>query len=105
MYPSFSFNLNLLFGLSLSLILLFLTLLITLVRHIGAWWCAITSQESVHYYHRVAQTPALGEAPLEPSLGPSLSRAVTKAEASALVDITCIKELLLNVHIQRRKVL
>jgi hypothetical protein len=57
--------------------LVLLTLLITLARHIGAWWCAITSQESVCHYHRVAQTPALGEAPLEPSLEPSPSRAIT----------------------------
>jgi hypothetical protein len=38
-------------------------------------------------------------------LEPSPSRAVTKAKAPALVDITRFKELLLNAHIQRRKVL
>jgi hypothetical protein len=38
-------------------------------------------------------------------LGPCPSRAVTKAKASALVDITYIKELLLNMYIQRRKIL
>jgi hypothetical protein len=47
----------------------------------------------------------LGEAPFDPSLEPSPSRAITKAEALALVDITCIKELLLDAHIQRKKVL
>jgi hypothetical protein len=47
----------------------------------------------------------LGEAPLDPSLGPGPSRAVTKAEALALADTTCFKELLLDAHIQRRKVL
>jgi hypothetical protein len=43
LYPSFGFNINLLSSLSLSLILLLLTLLVALIRHIGAWWCAITS--------------------------------------------------------------
>jgi hypothetical protein len=47
----------------------------------------------------------LREAPLDPLLKPSLSRAVTKAEAPALVDFIHIKELLLNAHIQRRRVL
>jgi hypothetical protein len=105
MYLSFSFNTNLLSTLSPSLIILLLTLLVALIRHIEAWWCTITSQEFAHYYHRVAQTPALGEPPLDPSLEPSPSRAVTKAEALALVDVIYIKELLLDAHIQRRKVL
>jgi hypothetical protein len=105
LYPSFSFNINLLSLFSLSLILLLFTLLVTLIRHIGAWWCAITSQESAHCYHRVTQTPTLGEAPLDPSLEPSPSRAITKAEALALTDTTRFKELLLDTHIQRRKVL
>jgi hypothetical protein len=105
LYPSFSFNINLLPLLSLSLILLLLTLLVALIRHIGAWWCAITSPESACHYHRVAQTPTLGEALLNPSLEPGPSRAVTKAEAPALADATCFKELLLDAHIQRRKVL
>jgi hypothetical protein len=47
----------------------------------------------------------LGEAPLKSLSEPSPSRAITKAEASALADITHIKELLFNTHIQRRKVL
>jgi hypothetical protein len=47
----------------------------------------------------------LGEATPEPLLEPSPSRAVTKAKASALADVTCIKELLLDAHIQRKKVL
>jgi hypothetical protein len=104
MYPSFGFNINLL-SLSLfsSLILLLLTLLVALIRHIEAWWCAITSRESAR--HRVAPTPTLGEAPLDPSLEPGPSRAVTKAEAPALADATRFKELLLDAHIQRRKVL
>jgi hypothetical protein len=59
----------------------------------------------VCHYHRVTQAPALGEAPLDPSLKPGPSRAVTKAEAPALADITRIKELLLDAHIQRKKVL
>jgi uncharacterized BrkB/YihY/UPF0761 family membrane protein len=105
LYPSFSFTINLLSSLSSSLILLLLTLLVALIRHIGAWWCAITSPESVHCYHRVAQTQTLGEAPLDPSLEPGPSRAVTKAEALALADVTHFKELLLDAHIQRRKVL
>jgi hypothetical protein len=53
----------------------------------------------------VPQTPPLGEVPLAPSLEPSPSRAVTKAKAPALADINHFKELLLNTHIQRRKVL
>jgi hypothetical protein len=81
LYPSFGFNINLLPPFSHSLILLLLTLLVALIRHIGAWWCAITSQESVRHYHRVAQTPTLGEAPLEPSLEPGPSRAVTLFES------------------------
>jgi hypothetical protein len=59
----------------------------------------------MHHYYRVTQTSALGEAPLEPSLELSPSRAVTKAKASALADVIYIKELLLDAHIQRRKVL
>jgi hypothetical protein len=105
LYPSFSFNINLLLLFSLSLILLLLTLLVALIRHIGAWWCAITSQESAHRYHWVAQTPIVGEALLDPSLEPGPSRAITKAKAPALVDATRFKELLLDAHIQRRKVL
>jgi hypothetical protein len=105
LYPSFGFNINLLSPFSLSLILLLLTLLVALIRHIGAWWCAITSPESARRYHRVTQNPTLGEAPLDPSLEPSPSRAVTKAEAPALADATRFKELLLDAHIQRRKVL
>jgi hypothetical protein len=77
LYPSFGFNLNLLSLFFPSLILLLLTLLVALIRHIGAWWCAITSPESAHRYHRVAQTPNLGKAPLDPSLEPGPSRAVT----------------------------
>jgi hypothetical protein len=80
LYPSFGFNINLLSSLSFSLILLLLTLLIALIRHVGAWWCAITSPESAHRYHRVAQTQTLGEAPLDPSLGPGPSRAVTQTQ-------------------------
>jgi hypothetical protein len=77
-YPSFSFNINLLSSLSSSLILLLLTLLVALIRHIRAWWCAIASPESARHYHRVAQTQPLGEAPLDPSLEPGPSRAVTR---------------------------
>jgi hypothetical protein len=47
----------------------------------------------------------LGEVPFDPSLEPGPSRAITKAEAPALADVTCFKELLLNPHIQRKKVL
>jgi hypothetical protein len=47
----------------------------------------------------------LGEAPLDPSLEPGPSRAITKAKAPTLVDVTRIKELLLDTHIQRKKVL
>jgi hypothetical protein len=82
LYPSFGFNINLLSSFSLSLILLLLTLLIALTRHIGAWWCAITSPESERRYHRVAQTQTLGEAPLDPSLEPGPSRAVTPGKPS-----------------------
>jgi hypothetical protein len=53
LYPSFGFDINLLSALSLRLLLLLLTLLIALIRHIEAWWCAITSQESTRHYHRV----------------------------------------------------
>jgi hypothetical protein len=105
LYPSFGFDINLLLSLSLSLILLLFTLLVALIRHIGAWWCAITPQESARHYHGVTQTPTLGEVPFSPLLEPSPSRAVTKAEAPALADITHFKELLLDAHIQRRKVL
>jgi hypothetical protein len=105
LYPSFSFNINPLSSFSPRLILLLLTLLVALIRQIGAWWCAITSPESARHHHRVAQTQPLGEAPLEPSLEPGPSRAVTKAEALALADATRFKELLLDAHIQRRKVL
>jgi hypothetical protein len=102
LYPSFGFTINLLSSLSVSLILLLLTLLVALIRHIGAWWCAITSPESAH---QKTQTQTLGEAPRDPSLEPGPSRAVTKAEALALADATRFKELLLDAHIQRRKVL
>jgi hypothetical protein len=105
LYPSFSFNINLLPSLSLSLLLLLLTLLVALIRHVGAWWCAITSQESAQHHHRIAPTPTPGEDPSDPLLEPGPSRAVTKAEAPALADVICFKELLLNAHIQRRKVL
>jgi hypothetical protein len=47
----------------------------------------------------------LGEDHLKPLLGPGSSRAIIKAEAPALVDVICIKELLLDTHIQRKKVL
>jgi hypothetical protein len=105
LYPGFGFDINLLPLLSFSLILLLLTLLVALIRHLGAWWCATTSPESAHRHPRVAQTPTLREAPLDPSLEPSPSRAITKAEALALADTIRFKELLLNAHIQRRKVL
>jgi hypothetical protein len=59
----------------------------------------------VRRHHQVTQTHTLGEAPPDPSLEPGPSRAVTKAEARALVDATRFKELLLDAHIQRRKVL
>jgi hypothetical protein len=77
MYPSFGFNLNLLHLLSLSLILLSLILLVTLIRHFVAWWCATTPQDSAHQHQRVSLSPALREATPDPSLGPSPSRAVT----------------------------
>jgi hypothetical protein len=57
------------------------------------------------HYHRVAQTPHQREVPLTPSLEPSPSRAITKAKALALVDMTYIKELLLDAYIQRKKIL
>jgi hypothetical protein len=47
----------------------------------------------------------LGEDPFDTSLGPGPSRAVIKAKAPALADVTHFKELLLDAHIQRRKVL
>jgi hypothetical protein len=78
-YPSFGFNINLLSSLSFSLILLLLTLLVALIRHIEAWWCAITSPESACRYHWVAQTRSLGEAPLDPLLEPGPSRAITSS--------------------------
>jgi hypothetical protein len=89
LYPSFGFNINLLSSLSLSLILLLLTLLVALIRHIKAWWCAITSWESTHHYHRVTQTPALGEVPPDPSLELGPSRAITQRLLVAKYDNLC----------------
>jgi hypothetical protein len=105
MYPSFGFTLNLLSVLSLSLFLLLCILLITLIRCIAAWWRAITPPDLEHQDPRVSLCPALGEAIPEPSLGPGPSRAITKAEAPALVEETHLKELLFDVRIQKRIVL
>jgi hypothetical protein len=99
LYPSFGFNINLLSSPSVSLILLLLTLLVALIRHIGAWWCAITSPESAHHYHQEAQTQTLGEAPRDPSLEPGPSRAVTVLN-QVLLEL-CLMCLILRLSMLR----